>query len=104
MGAVRAARRTSPAHPHGSRPARRRFTLPDVVGPCDGGEVHWYGDQGMVLTRLVVTRGRAVVYVIAFVVAIRQWPALVGDRGLLPVSRWLRRTTWRHSPTLLRLR
>src|SRR4051794_1447368 len=58
----------------------------------------------MVLTRIVVSRGLAAVYVIAFVVAIRQWPALVGDRGLLPVSRWLRHTTWRHSPTLLRLR
>src|SRR4051794_36971429 len=58
----------------------------------------------MVLTRIVVSRGLAAVYVIAFVVAIRQWPALVGDHGLLPVGRWLRRTSWRHSPTLLRLR
>lgn len=64
----------------------------------------WYGDSGMELTRLVVSRGLAAIYVVAFVVAIRQWPALLGDRGLVPVRRTLPRTTWRRSPTLLRWR
>src|SRR6478609_12248104 len=64
----------------------------------------WYGDAGMGVARLVVSRGLALVFVIAFVVAIRQWPALLGDRGLLPVRRHLQRTTWRRSPSLLRWR
>ncbi len=72
--------------------------------PRDGCGVDWYGDAGMGVARLVVSRGLALVYVIAFVVAIRQWPALLGDRGLLPVRRHLQRTTWKRSPTLLRIR
>ena len=64
----------------------------------------WYGDPGMELARIVVSRGLAVVYVLAFVAAVRQWPALLGDRGLLPVRRHLQRTTWRRTPTLLRVR
>ena len=64
----------------------------------------WYGDAGMGVARLVVSRGLALVYVIAFVVAIRQWPALLGDRGLLPVRRHLQRVSWKRSPTLLRIR
>lgn len=66
--------------------------------------MEWYGDPGMELSRIVVSRGLALVYVIAFVVAIRQWPALLGDHGLLPVRRHLARTTWKRSPTLLRVR
>jgi hypothetical protein len=64
----------------------------------------WYGDAGMGVARLVVSRGLALVYVIAFLVAIRQWPALLGDRGLLPVRRHLQRTTCKRSPSLLRMR
>ena len=72
--------------------------------PRDGCGVDWYGDAGMGVARLVVSRGLALVYVIAFVVAIRQWPALLGDRGLLPVRRHLQRVSWKRSPTLLRIR
>src|SRR4051794_9440774 len=68
------------------------------------GAIDWYGDEGSALSRIVVGRGLALVLVIAFVVAIRQWPALLGDHGLLPVRRHLQRTTWRRSPTLLRWR
>ena len=64
----------------------------------------WYGDSGMELTRIVVSRGLALVYVIAFVVAVRQWPALLGDHGLLPVRRHLQGTTWKRAPSLLRIR
>jgi hypothetical protein len=41
------------------------------------------------VARFVVERGLAALYLIAFVVALRQFPALCGERGLEPVPRFL---------------
>ena len=38
------------------------------------------------IARLVIERGLALIYLIWFVVAIRQFPALCGERGLEPVG------------------
>nr|WP_246215166.1 lipase maturation factor family protein [Modestobacter muralis] len=46
----------------------------------------------------------ALVYLLAFVAALRQAPALIGAHGLTPVPRFLRATSWRTAPSLFRLR
>ena len=64
----------------------------------------WFSDPGAWAGRLVFTRGLALVYLLAFVAALRQAPALIGTRGLTPVPRFLRATSWRTAPSLFRLR
>jgi len=44
------------------------------------------GAPDYVVARFLLERGIAAIYVIAFVVALRQFPALCGDHGLEPVS------------------
>ncbi|WP_353946240.1 lipase maturation factor family protein [Streptomyces sp. HUAS MG91] len=56
------------------------------------------------LGRLVFQRGLAALYVVAFVGAALQFRALIGERGMLPVPRFLERVPWRRAPTLFRLR
>ncbi len=41
------------------------------------------------LTRLVLQRGMALVYLIAFIIIIQQFKPLLGEHGLLPVPRYL---------------
>ncbi|HET6825967.1 MAG TPA: lipase maturation factor family protein [Amnibacterium sp.] len=52
--------------------------------------------------RQVLQRGTAAVYLLAFVSTLRQFPALLGEHGLLPVPRYLRIA--RPGPTLFRRR
>ena len=52
------------------------------------------------LTRLLLQRGMALIYVVAFVSVIRQFKPLLGENGLLPVPAFLRRTTFRQSPSI----
>ncbi len=50
----------------------------------------WWNDgSSFVLVRTVVLRLLGLVYFVAFVSAMRQAPALVGDNGLLPARLWL---------------
>ena len=60
-------------------------------------EGDWFG-------RLLYQRGLAVVYVLAFVAAARQGPALLGERGLLPVPAFVRGRSVREVPSLFTLR
>jgi hypothetical protein len=55
------------------------------------------------LARFIVERGLGLVYAIAFLVALNQFPALLGERGLLPVPRFLRRVSFRQAPSLFYL-
>ncbi|MFQ1002553.1 lipase maturation factor family protein [Modestobacter sp. SSW1-42] len=64
----------------------------------------WFSDPGAWAGRLLFTRGLALVYLLAFVAALRQAPALIGTAGLTPVPRFLRATSWRTAPSLFRLR
>ena len=49
------------------------------------------------LARLAIERGLGLLYLVAFVVAARQFPALCGERGLEPAPRILHATTfWQH--------
>lgn len=52
------------------------------------------------VARFVIERGLALVYVIAFLVAAHQFPALCGDRGLTPAPRLLRVVPFRQAPSL----
>jgi hypothetical protein len=61
----------------------RWFTAPD----------YWFG-------RLAFERGLAVIYLIAFVTAARQFRGLLGERGLLPIPRYLGRVGFRQAPSL----
>lgn len=64
------------------------------------------------IARFVLERGIGAIYLIGFVVAARQFPALCGERGLDPAPTLLRVTRfwqspsifhWRYSDRLLRL-
>lgn len=52
------------------------------------------------LARLVIARGLALVYLIAFVVAIRQFAAPCGERGLDPAPRFLAPVRFLDAPSL----
>jgi hypothetical protein len=52
------------------------------------------------LVRLLFERGLAVVYFVAFVSSLAQFPALLGERGLLPTPDYVRRVPFRASPSL----
>ena len=59
---------------------------------------NYFGDLS--LTRLLIQRGMAVVYFVAFLTVIRQFKPLLGEHGLLPVPAFLQRSTWRETPSL----
>ncbi len=54
-------------------------------------------------SRLVVQRGVAVIYLLAFLSALREFRVLAGERGLTPAPDFLRRVPFRHAPSLFRL-
>jgi len=61
-----------------------------------GGLTYWY-------SRLVFERALALVYLVAFVCAANQFIPLLGNRGLLPVSRFVQAVPFRSSPSLFYL-
>src|SRR5215469_16107927 len=58
-----------------------------------GGERYW-------LTRLVLQRGLALVYFIAFVAVVHQFKPLLGEHGLLPVPRFVKTVSFLDSPSI----
>jgi hypothetical protein len=54
------------------------------------------------VARFVIERGLGVLYLVAFVVAARQFPALCGERGLEPAPRVLASATFWQAPSLFR--
>ena len=56
------------------------------------------------LARLVVERGIAAMYAIGFLVTLRQFTPLLGDRGLLPVPDFVRYVPFRAAPSLFQVR
>ena len=59
-----------------------------------------FSAEGYEFARQVLQRGIAAVYLIAFISAVNQFPALLGENGLLPAPRYLARTAGRGIPTL----
>ena len=58
------------------------------------------GPGGYWLARFVFQRALALVYLIAFLVALNQFRPLLGERGLLPVPEYLRLVSFREAPSL----
>jgi len=63
----------------------------------------WSGESGYWLGRLVLERGIAAIYAVAFVAAARQFRALIGEHGMLPVPRYLRRRPFWVTPSIFQL-
>ncbi len=64
----------------------------------------WLDADGYEIGRQILQRGVAAIYFIAFLSALNQFPALLGERGLLPVPQFLERAGKRAGPTLFRWR
>lgn len=54
--------------------------------------------------RLLFERGLAVLYAVAFIAALNQFPALLGERGLLPAPAFLKHVRFREAPSLFHWR
>ncbi|GAA0437093.1 lipase maturation factor family protein [Streptomyces luteireticuli] len=65
--------------------------------------MEWFTASGSWLSRLVVQRGLAALYLVAFASAALQFRALIGERGMLPVPRYLAYVPAKRAPTLFRL-
>jgi hypothetical protein len=64
----------------------------------------WFSAPEYWLSRLVLERGVATIYLIGFVAAAMQFRALIGERGILPVPRFLAGQTFWRSPSVFHLR
>ena len=60
----------------------------------------WVNAPQYWLSRLVLERGIALIYVFAFVAAARQFRALIGEHGLMPVPRYVARQSFVRSPSI----
>jgi hypothetical protein len=58
----------------------------------------YFGDVW--ITRLIMQRGMAVIYLIAFLTVLTQFKPLLGEQGLLPVPEFLRNSSFREAPSL----
>ncbi|MEU9400763.1 lipase maturation factor family protein [Streptomyces sp. NPDC048242] len=63
----------------------------------------WFTAPGYWLSRLVFQRGLAGLYLVAFLTAALQFRALLGERGMTPIPRYLARTRFRRAPSLFQL-
>src|SRR5262245_65714830 len=60
--------------------------------------------DGLWLVRVLLQRGLAALYLVAFAGAVNQFPALLGENGLLPARPFLRRVGFRRAPSLFHWR
>jgi hypothetical protein len=65
--------------------------------------MRWFIAPDYWLGRLVFQRGLAVIYLIAFLTAARQFRGLLGEHGLTPIPRYTARVQFRRSPSLFQL-
>jgi hypothetical protein len=65
--------------------------------------VGWFTAPDSWLSRLVFQRALAGVYLVAFLTAALQFRALIGERGMLPVPRFLDRMLFRRAPSIFQL-
>ncbi len=66
--------------------------------------VAWFDAPDYEFARQVLQRGIATLYFVAFLSSLNQFPALLGEHGLLPVPRYLAGSGARRRPTLFRWR
>ena len=60
----------------------------------------WFGSESYSVARMALQRGLGAVLLIAFLNAVNQFRPLLGDRGLLPVSLFVKQVPFRESPSL----
>ncbi|WP_395759831.1 lipase maturation factor family protein [Streptomyces althioticus] len=65
--------------------------------------MEWFGATEYWTSRLVFQKGLAALYLVAFLTAALQFRALIGERGMLPVPRFVARVPVRRSPSLFHL-
>ncbi|MET9417826.1 lipase maturation factor family protein [Streptomyces klenkii] len=65
--------------------------------------MEWFTVPGYWLSRLVVQRGLAGLYLVAFLAAALQFRALIGERGMLPVPRFVRHVPFARAPGVFQL-
>ena len=65
--------------------------------------MEWFAAPDYRLARFILERGLGLVYLIGFLVALNQFPALLGARGLVPAPRYLARVGFRQAPSLFHL-
>src|SRR6516225_9715013 len=61
---------------------------------------HMEQPQDYWLPRLLFQRGLALVYLIAFAVAVNQFRPLLGEHGLLPVPLFVKQVAFRSAPSI----
>jgi len=66
--------------------------------------VEWFVAPEYWLSRLVLQRALAVLYLVAFLGAALQFRALIGERGMLPVPRFVAAVPFRRAPSVFQLR
>ncbi|RWZ51637.1 lipase maturation factor family protein [Labedella phragmitis] len=64
--------------------------------------MEWFSADDYELAREVLQRGIAAIYLVAFLSTAAQFRVLLGERGLLPVPDFVRRTSWSRAPSLFR--
>src|SRR6201999_129336 len=65
--------------------------------------MHWFTAQDDWLGRLAFQRGLAVIYLVAFLAAARQFRGLLGPRGPTPTPRYPAGVSFRQAPSLFQL-
>ncbi len=66
-------------------------------------DAQWFVAPEYWLSREILQRGVAAVYLVAFVGAARQFRALIGERGMLPVPEFVARVPFRAAPSIFHL-
>ncbi|MFF4486000.1 lipase maturation factor family protein [Streptomyces sp. NPDC001544] len=66
--------------------------------------MNWFTAPDYWLSRLVFQRALAALYLVAFLGAAVQFRALLGERGMLPIPRFVERVPFRRAPSLFQLR
>ncbi|HEX6538745.1 MAG TPA: lipase maturation factor family protein [Candidatus Dormibacteraeota bacterium] len=64
----------------------------------------WFSAPEYWLSRFVFERALALIYLVAFIVALNQFRPLLGERGLLPAPAFLRATRFRDTPSVFHIR
>jgi Lipase maturation factor len=66
-------------------------------------DAEWFAAPEYWLAREILQRGVGVIYLIAFIAGARQFRALIGERGMLPVPAFLARVSFRSVPSIFHL-
>ena len=64
----------------------------------------WFATGEYEIARQILQRGVAACFLLAFASALDQFPALLGEHGLLPAPRFLQRVSFRRAPSLFHWR